>query len=64
MPPASRIHPAGRAQQVFDKERIDPRCVEHVRRIVDHTGAKLVLTSTWRHRINVSELIRLFALYG
>jgi hypothetical protein len=56
--------PPGTAQEAFDQERIDPHCVEYLRRIVDRTGAKLVLTSTWRHRMNVSEFVRLFALYG
>jgi hypothetical protein len=56
--------PPGTAQQAFDEERIDPNCVEHLRRIVDRTGAKLVLTSTWRHRMSLSEFVRLFALYG
>jgi hypothetical protein len=56
--------PPGTAQQAFDEERIDPHCVEHLRRIVERTGAKLVLASTWRHRMSVAELVRLFALYG
>ena len=57
IPPAS-------AEQAFDEERIDPHCVEHLRRIVERTGAKLVLASTWRHRMSVAEMVRLFALYG
>jgi hypothetical protein len=56
--------PPGTAQQAFDEERIDPRCVEYLRRIVERTGAKLVLTSTWRHRMSVSEFVMMFALYG
>jgi hypothetical protein len=52
------------AQQAFDEERIDLNCVELLRTVVQLTGARLVMTSTWRRRIGVSEFVRLFALYG
>ena len=52
------------AQEAFDEERIDPNCVEHLRSVVQLTGARLVIMSTWRQRMGISEFVRLFTLYG
>jgi hypothetical protein len=52
------------AQEALDEEQIDPNCVERLRNVVQLTGARLVMMSTWRHRMSVPEFVRLFALYG
>jgi HAD domain in Swiss Army Knife RNA repair proteins len=62
--PLRALIPPRCAQEALDEERIDPRCVEYLRRVIQRTGARLVVTSTWRQRIGVSEFVQLFALYG
>jgi hypothetical protein len=62
--PMRALIPPRHAQEALDEERIDPDCVERLRGVVQRTGARLVVTSTWRHRMGVSEFVRLFALYG
>lgn len=34
----------------------DPSCVAALRRVVDSTGADIVITSSWRHYLNILEL--------
>lgn len=41
-----------------------PKAVEHLNRITDATGAKLVISSTWRLGKTVSELKEMFARVG
>lgn len=62
--PLRGLTPPRLAQEALDEERIDPDCVERLRGVVRRTGARLVLTSTWRHRMDVPEFVQLFALYG
>ena len=62
-PPLGLIPPR-LAQEALEEERIDPSCVERLRHLVAATGAQLVMSSTWRHRMAVPEFLRLFALYG
>lgn len=42
----------------------DPDCVERLRRIVEATAAKIVISSTWRENFNHQDFLRMFALYG
>jgi hypothetical protein len=42
----------------------DPACVARVRRIVELTGAELVITSTWRDGMTPAQFRDAFALYG
>lgn len=36
-------------KEAYSKERFDPIAVERLNRLVDSTGAKIVLSSSWRH---------------
>ena len=42
----------------------DPRCVDYLYKIVSHTNAKIVMSSTWRLKFSVKKFKEMFALYG
>jgi hypothetical protein len=52
------------AADAFAEERIDPAAVARTRRLVEQSGASIVLISSWRHRMPAMEFARLLALYG
>lgn len=33
----------------YPYSEIDPKCVDHLNNLVENTGAKIVISSTWRH---------------
>jgi hypothetical protein len=45
-------------------DNFDPLCIEQLNRIVDQTGAKAVVSSTWRHGKTVQELHALLTFVG
>jgi hypothetical protein len=62
--PIRGLLPPEVASQALEEERLDPVCVDRLQRLVRETGAQIVVTSTWRHKMSVSEMIAMFALYG
>jgi hypothetical protein len=52
------------AAVAWRQRRLNPSCVERLRRLVEQTRASIVLTSDWRHRMSTGEFARLLALYG
>jgi hypothetical protein len=62
--PIRGLLPPELARQALDEERRDPVCVDRLQRLVLETGVRIVVTSTWRHKMPVSEMIAMFALYG
>ncbi len=62
--PIRGLLPPELASQALEDERLDPVCVDRLQRFVRETGAHIVVTSTWRHKMAVSEMIAMFALYG
>lgn len=62
-PPAESLWPRS-AGAAWRQRRLDPSCVERLRRLVEQARAAIVLTSDWRHRMATKEFVRLLALYG
>ena len=62
--PVRGLLPPELASQALDEERLDPVCVDRLQRLVLETGVRIVVTSTWCHKMPVSEMIAMFALYG
>jgi hypothetical protein len=62
--PVRGFIPPSRAQEALDEERIDPACVARLRALIERTGARLVITSSWRHQMSCAEFLRLLELYG
>lgn len=48
----------------FDDPKFDPVCVALVRALVEDTGAKIVISSSWRTGATLGELRLIFSLYG
>lgn len=42
----------------------DPDCVNNLRKIIDATNAKIVISSTWRISHSVEAFIKMFEVYG
>jgi hypothetical protein len=62
--PIRGLLPPELATQALEEERLDPMCVDRLQRLVRETGVHIVVTSTWRQKMSVSEMISMFALYG
>ena len=62
--PHRSLLPPAQADQAFDEQRLDPSCVGRLREVVTAIDASIVISSTWRRRMSVPELIKLLALYG
>lgn len=45
-------------------EPLDPRAVLRVQRICDETGARIVISSSWRHYLSVAKLRKLLGAKG
>ena len=52
------------ARFAFDASKIDPLAVERVNRIVEATGAKVVICSSWRHYHPLSRLRQILRARG
>jgi HAD domain in Swiss Army Knife RNA repair proteins len=52
------------ADDALVEELLDSSCIARLRRIVEVTGAKIVLSSSWRYRMSPEELAKLFAFHG
>jgi hypothetical protein len=42
----------------------DPECVSRLQELAQRTGAKIVISSTWRHHFSVGKFVEMFAVYG
>jgi hypothetical protein len=47
-----------------EKDAIDPRCVDFLNKIIEDTGAKVVVSSTWRMGRSKEELQRILEVKG
>jgi hypothetical protein len=52
------------AEDALVEELLDPSCVARLRQIVEVTGAKIVLSSSWRHWMSLEELAKLLGFHG
>ena len=39
----------------------DPKCVDYLRRIIDQTGASIVVSSTWKWLMNYKDILEIRA---
>lgn len=52
------------AEHAFEEKRLDPACVELVRKVVEQAGADIIFMSSWRHRMHYVEFAKLLNLHG
>lgn len=62
--PVRGFIPPSTAREAIEEDRLDPACVARLQRIVVMSGASIVLSSSWRHRMPVGELVELFRRLG
>ena len=62
--PTRSLLPPERAQQAFEEQRLDPDCVARLCKLVTELDASIVLSSTWRRRMDIPEFNKLLSLYG
>ena len=55
---------AGKKEREYSLDEFDPKAVELVNRICRETGAKVVVSSTWRHGRTITELQTLLESVG
>ncbi len=56
--------PPETAQQALKEERLDPARVDRLQRLVRETDTYIVVTSNWRQKMPLLEMVEMFALYG
>lgn len=62
--PVRGFIPPSSAEEALEEERLDPACVARLRVLVARTGAKVVITSSWRHKMSITQFSRMLTLYG
>lgn len=62
--PVRGFIPPRSAIEAFQEERIDPATVARLRVVVERTGASIVVMSSWRNRMAITEFARLLELHG
>jgi hypothetical protein len=62
--PRRSLLPPELADRAFEERRLDPSCVARLRKLVTELDASIVISSTWRRRMDVPELAKLLFLYG
>jgi hypothetical protein len=48
----------------FGESRIDPKCIQRVNHLIDSTGAKVVLSTAWRHMWSRDEIVDMLEKRG
>jgi hypothetical protein len=61
--PRRGLLPPESARQAVEEQRLDPSCVDRLKRLVHLTHASIVITSSWRQNMALSEMVKMFALY-
>jgi hypothetical protein len=62
--PLQGLLPPTSAAQAILEERLDPTSIGYLHELVLATGARIVISSSWRLRMSVAELQSLFEHYG